>query len=165
MVPRLVRFCRPASIMAAVVLSISTLSLVLGTGVAHAATTKSVVLIPDPQAYCIENPPDQLNVQEAGWTVIFNKLVGTPRKNNWQCRYHIYPTIPLANLEGDDGALPGIPYYANFPINWNLMCRQQFPGSKAQYVSGPVGVVRYGPYGAPWVCVGPAKYVGEAEDE
>ncbi|MGA2830628.1 MAG: hypothetical protein ABSF03_31450 [Streptosporangiaceae bacterium] len=149
---------------AAVLLSICTVG--LGTGAAHAATTtrpSTVVLIPNAKAYCIagENLPDQAYVANDEWVVIFHKLVGTPGKNNWACQYWIRPTIPLP-VDGDIINIPA-PWaarYLNFPIYWGLMCSEQFPGAKAQRVRGPVGVARYGPGGAPWVCVGPAQDLG-----
>jgi hypothetical protein len=112
-----------------------------------------VGLLPDPSAYCVKNPPFQLQQQDDGWQVQFQKLVGDPLQNNWGCQYLVLATVPVtgdATAVNNEGNFPIWLSTYTAPIDWNAMCNQQYPGAHAEWSPGP----ETGVYGAPWVCVG-----------
>jgi hypothetical protein len=103
------------------------------------------------------NPPT--NVDSA----VFVQVVGDQYTNDWKCRDLVSAGIPFAmEPETDDlGAPVGTGeaesfgpwvFYENYGIQWQAMCSEQFPGSSAEWIPGPVTGVD----GAPWECQAPA---------
>ena len=130
------------------------LAATLLSGVAH-ADPASQTLMPDPDAYCVNNAPYGAQVAEAGWNVQFTGLVGDAGANDWQCQYQVIATIPLANADGEDAEIPLPPQTETFGVDWAGMCSQQYSGSTLEWAVTPGPVVSgQGPFGAPWLCVG-----------
>ncbi len=110
------------------------------------ANAQAATLPPDPWLHCAANAPYQPQVQDLGWQVIPKGVSGTTGQNNWTYDYLVAMVIPYG-IEGEGYTLP--PFTQSFPIDWALMCAQQFPGSHLQWVRGPMT----GVLGAPWQCV------------
>jgi hypothetical protein len=110
------------------------------------------LLTPDPVAYCETNLPFGMQTAVNGWQVQYDQLLGDSYTNNWRCEYWVSAVVPTW-LGGDgeeaDFTLP--PFAYSTPIDWNGMCNQQFPGSWAVWIPGPVT----GAAGAPWACQAP----------
>lgn len=98
------------------------------------------LLPPDPSAYCVENPPFQMQQLEGGWQVVFQNVIGDSYQNDWGCQYLTQISV--------DFIFPPVTY--TMPIDWNGMCNQQYPGAYAEWIPGP----ETGVDGAPWGCVG-----------
>lgn len=129
---------------------VAVLSAMFGGGIAQASAGQQ--LTPDPWAFCDQNNPFALQVLEAGWISRPTGITGTPGQNNWGCTYLVFASIPA----GQDGfILP--PFTHTSPINWALMCQEQYEGSSVQWsvTPGPI-VTGRGVGGSPWVCIGEA---------
>ena len=119
------------------------------TGTAEADT----LLTPDPVAYCVTNPPFGMQTAVNGWQVQYDQLLGDSYQNNWRCQYSVSMVVPVAvDEDGQDEDFTFPPVAYSTPVNWNAMCNQQYPGSRATWIPGPVT----GANGAPWGCQGPA---------
>lgn len=126
--------------------------IVLGVGLSSGTARADTSLTPDPVAYCETNLPDGMQTAVDGWQVQYDQLLGDSYKNNWQCEYWISYVIPWLSEDGDEEGFTLPPVAQAFPIDWNAMCNQQFPGAWAVWIPAPVT----GAAGAPWGCQGPA---------
>jgi hypothetical protein len=121
-------------------------------GAPSASADGGQLLMPDPDAYCVNNAPYQTQVNEAGWTVQYLGLQGDASQNDWACQYAVAATIPTTFDGGDSFTLP--PQTQTFPIDWAVMCEEQYDGSTPQWVGVPGPAASPGPFGAPWMCLG-----------
>lgn len=123
--------------------------LVVGT-TANASTSSvsSTGGVLDISAYCsthlpYQNPEQQLNVFPAGYR-------GDAHKNNWACTYNVFHVIPLIGYGDEIGGIPfPLPTTEHFPIDFNTLCKEQYPGTHARWIPAPAT----GYFGEPWACV------------
>lgn len=107
------------------------------------------VLPPDPAFWCVQHPPFQTQVREAGWKVLYKGLEGTRGQNNWRCRFLVVTTVPTGK-----NSFTFSPIWFPVNIDFNATCQEQFPGSRLRYQLGPVYSTPW-----PWQCIGDAgKY-------
>jgi hypothetical protein len=156
------RALRTARRIFAVVAAASAIALGVGltsVGVARADDA----LLPDPVAYCETNPPFTMQTAVNGWQVQYDQLLGRSYTNDWRCEYGVSAVVPTwLGEDGDEADFVLPPFAYSTPIDWNGMCNQQFPGSWAVWIPGPVTGVA----GAPWGCEPPAGVTYDpAEDE
>jgi hypothetical protein len=137
----------------ALVASAAAATIVLGTGLSSTGTAwADTSLTPDPVAYCETNLPFGQQAMVNGWKIAYKQLSGDSYKNNWQCQYWIFATVPFVTSPGKASNFILPPFTHGVPIDWNAMCNQQFPGAWAVWIPGP----ETGAAGAPWDCQGPA---------
>lgn len=129
-------------------------AIALGVSVTSAGVARAdALLIPDPAAYCETNLPFAMQTAVNGWQVQYDQLLGNSYTNNWRCEYWVSAVVPtLLGADGEEADFTLPPFTSSTPIDWNSMCDQQFSGSWAVWIPGPVTGVA----GAPWGCQAPA---------
>lgn len=111
-----------------------------GMPAAHADTDQPG-MPPDVSAYCMTHTQYGLQQQPGSdWQVAFNKVTGTPGKNNWACHYYVEPTVPA----GEDSFTSPVPVDTTVPVDFKKVCDWQYPGSHPEWSTAKND----------WTCIG-----------